>query len=314
MPSSRRKFIRQSIYGGIGIIGLKSFGLEALAAKETVKITFLSTNDVHSHIDPFPMNDPKYPGLGGVARRAALIKDIRAKEQHVLLLDAGDIFQGTPYFNLYGGELEFKLMSEMGYDASTIGNHDFDNGLHGLVKQLPHAAFPFINCNYDFSDTVMSGKTIPYKIFYKDGIKIGVFGIGIELDGLVDKRLYGNTRYLDPVQKAAEMSLLLKKELKCDLVVCLSHLGYSYESRKISDVVLAKQSRDIDLIIGGHTHTFLEKPVTFANRDGKEIIVSQVGWAGIQLGKITFHLERNTGRKKMTEGTSLNVKKMTNFG
>jgi 5'-nucleotidase len=303
---NRREFLKNSVFASLGMAGMTLLPNEVFAKKEIVKIVILHTNDVHSHIDPFPANDPKYGGLGGVARRAALVEEIRNQESNVLLLDAGDIYQGTPYFNKFGGELELKLMSKMGYDASAIGNHDFDNGIPGIVKQLPHANFPLLCANYDFSDTALAGKTLPYKIFVKDGLKIGVFGIGIELEGLVDKRMYENTRYLNPLEKAAEMSVLLKQEKKCDLVICLSHLGYSYESKKISDVVLAKESKNIDLIIGGHTHTFLDKPVEYRNREGKMVSVAQVGWAGIKLGKITFFVERNS-KKKHAEGTSLNL-------
>ena len=303
---NRRSFLKDSVYGSLGLAGLSLLPTEVFAKKDVVKIVILHTNDVHSHIDPFPSNDPKYPGLGGVARRAALVEEIRNKEPNVLLLDAGDIYQGTPYFNKFGGELELKLMSKMKYDASAIGNHDFDNGIMGIVKQLPNANFPLLCANYDFSDTAMAGKTLPYKIFEKDGVRIGVFGIGIELDGLVDKRMFENTKYQDPLVKAAEMTFLLKQEQKCDIIICLSHLGYSYENKKVSDVVLAKESRNIDLIIGGHTHTFLDKPVEIANRDGKKVLVAQVGWAGIKLGKITYFVERNS-RKKHAEGTSLNL-------
>jgi 5'-nucleotidase len=236
--NSRREFLKKTTFAGAGLIAFNAIPNDALAKTEMVKITILHTNDVHSHVDPFPDNDPKYAGLGGAVRRAALIKKIRSEEKNVLLFDVGDIFQGTPYFNMYGGELEFKLMSMMQYDASTIGNHDFDNGLDGLVKQLPHANFPFINCNYDFSDTPLSGKIIPHKIYFKDGIKIGVFGLGIELDGLVDKRMSGNTKYLNPIEKAAESAHFLKNEQKCDLVICLSHLGYKYENKKVSDLSL----------------------------------------------------------------------------
>lgn len=306
--NSRRSFLKKSILGGAGLMAFNAIPNEALAKTDLVKITILHTNDVHSHIDPFPDNDPKYGGLGGVARRAAVIKKIRSEEKNVLLLDAGDIFQGTPYFNMYGGELEFKLMSMMGYDASTIGNHDFDNGLEGLVNQLPHANFPFINCNYDFSDTPMAGKTIPHKIFYKDGIKIGVFGIGIELAGLVDKKMYGNTIYLDPAEKAAKASHYLKFEEKCDLVICLSHLGYKYENKKISDVDLAKQSKNIDLIIGAHTHTFIDIPLEYENSDNKKVLVAQVGWAGIRLGRIDYLFEKKS-RKKAAEGYTIKISK-----
>ena len=149
----RRDFISR-VAGGAAALGLSSVPFDILARNEIIKLTILHTNDVHSHIDPFPMNDPKYPGMGGVAQRAAIIDKIRAEEKNVLLLDSGDIFQGTPYFNLYGGELEMKLMSKMQYDASTVGNHDFDNGLDGLAKQLPHASFPFLCSNYDFTGMI----------------------------------------------------------------------------------------------------------------------------------------------------------------
>ena len=305
MYTDRRKFIKQ-IGLGSAALSMSSLPLEVFSAKSTTKITVLHTNDVHSHIDPFPANDAKYPNLGGATQRAAIINKIRSESEHVILLDAGDIFQGTPYFNLYGGELEFKLMSQMKYDASTIGNHDFDNGLDGLTKQLPHAKFPFICSNYDFRGTSMEDKTIAYKIFEKGNIRIGVFGIGIELKGLVDKRMYGATKYLDPVVKSAYFAHYLKKEKRCDIVICLSHLGYRYESEKISDYKLAKQSQYIDLIIGGHTHTFIDNPYRFRNRVGEEVLVAQVGWAGINLGRIDFYVDKKT-MKKTTKGTHAKV-------
>lgn len=300
----RRDFLKKSVYGTIAVIGLGKYN--AFAKKDATKITILHTNDVHSHIDPFPDNDPKYPGLGGAARRAALVKKIRSEEKNVLLLDAGDIYQGTYYFNKYGGELELKIMSQMGYNATTIGNHDFDNGLDGIVSKLQFANFPFLCANYDFSDTAMNGKTSAYKIFEKEGVKIGVFGLGIELEGLVDKKNYGATKYLDPMVKAAETAIHLKKEKKCDVIICLSHLGFKYAEKKISDVEFAKQSRFIDLIIGGHTHTFLDKPLVSKNRDGKDVCVAQVGWAGIKLGRIDIYLDKNTG-KKIIEGNAQTI-------
>lgn len=294
---NRREFLRKSILGGGAFIAFSSFPLDAFASKGLVKLSILHTNDVHSHIDPFPVHHPHYAGMGGAAVRAALIKKIRNEEKNVLLFDAGDMWQGTPYFNMYGGELEFKLMSEMKYDACTIGNHDFDNGVDGLAKQLPHAAFPLLNCNYDFSNTPMNNKTVPYKIFYKEDLKVGVFGVGIELKGLVDKKMYGNTIHLDPIRKSAEVAHLLKKEMDCDLVICLSHLGDRYSDDKISDVLLAKQSKHIDLIIGGHTHRFIDKPITMFNSDGKQILIAQAGWAGLRLGKIDFFFSER--KKKM---------------
>jgi len=300
--SNRRSFIKQS---GLGILGLSLVPQLSFAKRGDVKITILHTNDMHSHIQPFTSGRNK--GLGGMAQRAGLINSIREKEDHVLLLDAGDIFQGTPYFNFYGGELEFKLMSEMKYDAVTIGNHDFDNGLEGFAKQLPHANFPFLIANYDFSDTILKEKFKAYKVFNKGGIKVGVFGIGIELDGLVPKKLYGNTIYKDPIETANKYATLLKKETKCDLVICLSHLGFKYKNEKVSDMVLATQSHDIDLIIGGHTHTFLKKPVSMLNLDKKEVIINQVGWAGINIGKVDFHFSQKGGEKKVL-GRSIFVK------
>lgn len=259
------------------------------------KLTVLHTNDQHSRIEPFDSSYSRNPNQGGFARRATLIQQIRSQEKNVLLLDAGDIFQGTPYFNFYGGELEFKLMSMMGYDAATMGNHDFDNGLEGFLKALPNAKFPFITSNYDFSNTILDGKTEKYKIFKKDGIKVGLFGVGIELDGLVGKKQYQETKYLNPVEIAQHYSDFLRKEKGCDLVICLSHIGYDYrdDADKISDKKLAAQTDNIDLILGGHTHTFLPEPQSFTNKSGKNVLVNQVGWAGLLLGRIDFYFDKN---------------------
>jgi 5'-nucleotidase len=308
--NNRRNFLK-NISAGAALATLAGIPLDAFAKKDLVKIIILHTNDVHSHIEPFPDNDPKYAGMGGVAQRAAMINKIRSEEKNVLLLDVGDIFQGTPYFNLYGGELEIKLMSMMKYDASTIGNHDFDNGIEGLAKQLPNAAFPLLNCNYDFSSTILRDRIDPYKIFIKDGITIGVFGLGIELKGLVDPKLTGKTIYLDPLETAAVTAHHLKKVKRCDLVICLSHLGFKYADEKISDIVLAKQSMNIDLILGGHTHTFIDDPYKYINRDGKEVLVAQVGWAGIKLGRIDYYFEAKSKKSIMT-ATTLKVSKKTN--
>lgn len=259
---------------------------------KTKKITILHTNDVHSHIDPFGPNDGRNANKGGVARRASLIQKLRHDNPNTLLLDAGDIFQGTPYFNYYGGELEFKLMSMLNYDAATIGNHDFDNGIDGLFAQLPHAKFNFISANYDFSNTIMDTHVKPYKIFKKGDVKIGVFGLGIELEGLVNKDAFKETKYLNPVEIAQDMSRILKTEEECDLVICLSHLGYYYKnSAKISDRSLARATKDIDLIIGGHTHTFLEEPTVETNANGQQVLINQVGCYGLYLGQIDFYLE-----------------------
>ena len=295
--TDRRDFLK---WGGAaaGLLALAS-PFEAFAKDELVQLTILHTNDVHSRIEPFPMDGSRNQGLGGVARRASLIKKIRAEQKNVLLLDAGDIFQGTPYFNLFGGELEMKLMSDMSYDASTMGNHDFDNGIAGFVKQLPHAKFPFLVSNYDFANTELKGRTLPYKIFKKQGIKIGIFGLGLELAGMVDKKNYGDIVYQDPIAKGNEMASLLKNEHHCDLVICLSHLGYKYKEQKVSDQILAASTKNIDLIIGGHTHTFMKVPEDVKNLDGKVTTINQVGFAGINLGRLDYFFHKDKGKKKM---------------
>ena len=300
----RRKFIK-SVAATSLITSLGGFPLSAFAKDDLIQLTILHTNDVHSRIEPFPMDGSRNEGLGGAARRATLIQKIRSEVEHSLLLDAGDIFQGTPYFNFFLGELEFKLMSAMKYDAATIGNHDFDAGIDGLAKQLPLANFPLLNANYDFSDTVLNGQIKPYKIFQKGDLKIGVFGVGIELEGLVAEEMYKNTQYLDPLKKANQYAQILKQEEKCDLVICLSHLGYRYKGDTISDVVLAAQSRNIDVIIGGHTHTFLKSAKSFRNLDQQEVIVNQVGWAGMMLGRLDFYFERNRKGKCVGCGNKL---------
>lgn len=284
----RRKFLYSIGTGAIAATSLSSFG----RSKVHGKVTILHTNDTHSHIDSFPLNHSKYPNKGGVNRRKALVDRIRADEKNVLLLDAGDIFQGTPYFNLYGGELELKVMSAIGYDAATIGNHDFDGGIDGFNKALPLANFPFLCSNYDFSDTVLNNKTSHFRVFRKGHLKIGIFGIGVELDGLVSKDLYKNTRYQDPIKQAQKYADILKKEYKCNLVICLSHLGYYSKQNEVSDTALANQTNNIDLIIGGHTHTFLDKPQMYKNKDGNAVLINQVGWAGVMLGRIDFYFDR----------------------
>mgnify|MGYP001223005546 FL=1 len=294
----RRDFIQKTAASSV-VLGLSNIGISTIISPETKKITILHTNDVHSHIDPFPADHPRNANMGGAARRAALIESIRKEEENVLLLDAGDIFQGTPYFNYYGGELEFKLMSMMQYDLATMGNHDFDNGIDGFYAQLPHAKFEFVSANYDFKNTILNDIVKPYKIFNKDGIKIGIFGLGVELDGLVDKKLYKETVYNNPIEVAQDMTRILKEEQKCDLVICLSHLGFSYKNEpyKVSDLELAKKTKNIDLIIGGHTHTFLDKPVIEKNSEGKDVLINQVGCYGINLGKIDFYFSKDKAVK-----------------
>ena len=299
----RRRFIKNSIYGSLGgSLILNSLSCEK---KNFKKITILHTNDVHSHIEPFPKDHSKFPNMGGFERRSTLINNIRLKNPNTLLLDAGDVFQGTPYFNFYGGELEFKLMSMLKYDAMTIGNHDFDNGIDGLNSQLPKASFEIISSNYDFSNTILENKIKRTKTYILDKVKIGVFGLGIELKGLVSDELYKETKYLDPVEISNDITDYLKNEEKCDLIICLSHLGFKYKKNKISDFILAQKTKDIDLIIGGHTHTFMDKPTITKNKIGNDVIINQVGCFGVYLGKIDFYLDTN--KIKITKSKLLTI-------
>lgn len=302
----RRKFIQQtaaaSALATIGGLTLPSF-----TTKKQKHITILHTNDTHSHIEPFEATHYRYANKGGVARRASVVEQVRKENPNTLLLDAGDIFQGTPYFNYFGGELEFKLMSMLQYDVATIGNHDFDNSIDGLHKQLPHAKFDFVSANYDFKNTILDGFVKPYKILIKDGIKIGIFGLGVQLQGLVDPKMYKETQYLDPITVAQDMSIELKEKQQCDLIICLSHLGYYYKKNptKVSDLNLAKATKNIDLIIGGHTHTFLPKPTIVKNIADQNMLVNQVGAYGVNVGRVDFYFDENNN--KSAKGTTILV-------
>ena len=279
---NRRFFIRKAAVG-TGLLLVPQ--LASATGRPSPTLTILHTNDWHSRIEAFPDDGGRNAGRGGAIRRMRLIERVRAEVPNVLLLDSGDIFQGTPYFNFFAGELEIKLMSQMGYDAATIGNHDFDGGMENLARQLRHAKFPMLSANYDFSQTVMQGKTQPYTIVKRGGVRVGIFGVGIELNGLVPAKLYGGTDYQEPIEVANRTAQLLRDK-KCDLVVCLSHLGFRYRDDKPDDVKLAGASKDIDIILGGHTHTFLDAPVRVPNRDGVPVIVNQVGFGGLRLGRL----------------------------
>lgn len=302
----RRKFIKQ-MAGASALTMVGGLTLPSFTTKKQRHITILHTNDTHSHIEPFKANHNRNPNKGGVAKRATLVQQIRKENPNTLLLDAGDIFQGTPYFNYFGGELEFKLMSMLKYDVATLGNHDFDNSIDGFYKQLPHAKFDFVSANYNFKNTILDTHVKPYTIIIKDGIKIGVFGLGIELEGLVSKKMYKETQYLDPIGIAQDISEELKNEHQCDLIICLSHLGYYYKRNpdKVSDLNLAKVTKNIDLIIGGHTHTFLPKPTVAKNVDGKNLLINQVGAYGINVGRIDFYFDEDGN--KSANGTTILV-------
>lgn len=291
----RRSFLTRAFYGSL-LLSAPGAAFAATARKGD-RLTILHTNDWHSRIEPFPAGSGRNANQGGAVRRAALIDRIRREEGHVILLDSGDVFQGTPYFNFFAGELEFKLMSQMGYDAGTIGNHDFDGGIDGLAKQMKHLNFPLLSANYDFRNTPMEGKTLPHHIIEKGDIKVGLFGLGIELDGLVPENLYGKTDYQDPIERANATARQLREDKKCDLVICLSHLGFRYRGETVDDMKLAANTRHVDLILGGHTHTFMREPENVANLDGEPVIINQVGFGGLRLGRLDISFDRRSNAR-----------------
>jgi len=307
LPMNRRKFIRNGLAGVTGIgLGVAPFTL--LASNDFVTITILHTNDIHCHIEPFTGGSENTDGKGGLARISEMVEGFKSENQNTLLFDAGDMFQGTPYYNYFKGDVILQLMSAIGYDAGTIGNHEFDDGLEGILKSLPEAKFPLINSNYDFSETILAGKFPRWKIFNKAGIKVGVYGLGIELKGLVADKNIGNTVYIDPLTTAFEMESFLKIEKECDLVICLSHLGLRYRENKISDIVLASETSLTDLIIGGHTHSYLEEPIISKNKTGNQVIVNQASWGGMVLGKIDFVFEKAKNKKEIAIANNVIVK------
>ena len=302
---NRRLFLKKIAIGAAGI-GFSSLPVPLIAGDNLVTITILHTNDLHSQIEPFTGTAGVEGKRGGMAYIATLVQKFRDENPETLLFDSGDMFQGTPYFNYFQGEPILKLMSAAGYNAGTIGNHEFDNGLEGILESLPFAKFPLINSNYDFSDTILAGKFPRWKTFKRDGVKIGVYALGIELKGLIASKNYGNIVYLDPLMIASEMESFLKNEKKCELVICLSHLGLRYNYKKVSDVVLASNTSMTDLILGGHTHTNLEKPLLVKNAVGNEIIVNQAAWGGQVLGKIDFIFERVRKGKMSVKSENIN--------
>lgn len=302
---NRRSFIHATGLTAGGVLT----GLPGMSAPTTTRLTILHTNDVHSRLDPFPMDGTRNAGLGGVAARAALIQRIRSQEEHVLLFDAGDIFQGTPYFNVFKGEPEMKAMRMMGYDAGVMGNHDFDAGIENFADKLYRfGKFEILMCNYGFEDTPMFNFYKPYKIYKKGNLRIGVTGVGIEMDALVPDALFGKTVYLDPVVRVNETAHVLRRKHRCDLVVCISHLGDRYSDGKVSDEVLAKESHDIDIILGGHTHRFFDRPREYTNKSGKKVIVNQVGWSGLLVGRLDLEFTANGAKKLDKNQSSLIVK------
>lgn len=290
---SRRGFIRR--LGGMALAASPVASLLASpASSHTVggerapRITILHTNDVHSHIDPFPDSDSKYAGLGGYARRQAYIDSVIATEgaDNVLVFECGDMFQGTPYYNFFKGQLEMQLMNRMHVDAVTIGNHEFDNGVEGLCDCMETANFPFLSSNYKFTDRRGSRLVKPYSVFRRGGVRVGVFGLGCRLAGLVAASSCAGVEFADLVPTAQAMVDLLRKREECQLVIALTHIGYDNAIGEECDTWLAKRTSGIDMILGGHSHTFLPHPTIETNAEGGTVLINQVGFGGINVGRI----------------------------
>jgi len=302
---TRRGFLKASLAGGVVVASPRSAlqlfsaplwsaisaPLLEVAPGETL-ITILHTNDTHSQIDPLPANDKQYPDKGGVARRATLVKRVRKENPNTLLIDAGDVFQGTPYFNFYKGEVEYKSMSLIGYDVGTLGNHDFDNGVDGLVAAMKFANFDFVSSNYDVRGTPLETRVKPYAVRVIGGERVGLFGLGISPDNLITPENFKGVKYNDPVKASSDMVAALRGREGCTVVVCMSHLGYYPNAKEgeIGDTQVAAQVDGIDFIASGHTHTFMKQPVITKTPSGSNTIIFQVGRSGIYVGRVDMKL------------------------
>jgi len=256
-------------------------------AKKHKQLVILHTNDTHSAILPInsQLPDTMKAGRGGFLRRIAMLKEERKKNPDLLYFDSGDFFQGSAYFTMFKGEVEVGLMNQMGIDASTIGNHEFDFGLENMATMFKKANFPILCANYDFTGTVMEGVTKPYIIIKRKGLKIGVFAVCPKLKGLVSDKNCPGVAYLDPAKVALETATMLKEQQKCDMVICISHLGWN-SNRGDDDQYMISRSRNIDLVLGGHTHTYMPTLEYWTNMDGKPIPVDQNGKSAIFVGRM----------------------------
>jgi len=281
---NRRTFLTTSAAFGVTLIACRREVLQASAA-DTV-ITILHTNDTHSQIDPLPANDAN-AGQGGVARRATLVKRVRQENPNTLVVDGGDVLQGTPYFNFYKGEVEYKAMSAIGYDAGTLGNHEFDNGVEALAAALKFANFDIVSANYDVRGTVLEQRVKRYVVKTIGGIRVCLFGLGVSPVALITPDNFKGVTYIDPVVAARDVVKKLREEERCGFVVCMSHMGY-FENGERGDSFVASQVDGIDFIAGGHTHTFMKEPVTQTQPCGAKTLIFQVGKSGIYVGRVDF--------------------------
>lgn len=255
------------------------------------QLLILHTNDTHSCIMPLKetLADTAKAGRGGYIRRVAMINQEREKNPNLLLFDSGDFSQGSPYYSMFKGDVELGLMNMMHYDAATIGNHEFDFGLENMARLFRMAKFPIVCANYDFTGTCVEGLVKPFVILKRNGMKIGVFGLAPEMKGLVSDKNCIGVKYLDPVKKANEIADFLKNKEKCDLVICLSHLGWS--TGDDDDNKMMKNTRNIDIVLGGHSHTFFKTLRYVKNLDGVNVPNDQNGKSGIFIGRILVDMK-----------------------
>lgn len=263
--------------------------------KDSKQLVILQTSDTHSRIVPIAKDAAdSYAGMGGTVRRATFIKEARKLNPDLLLFDCGDISQGTPYYNLFKGEVEIKMMNLMGYDAMTIGNHEFDFGLENMARLFRMARFPVVCANYDVTGTVLEGLVKPYVVLKRQGLRIGVFGLAPKMEGLVQAEKCEGIVYNDPIEAAQKTADLLKTQEDCDVVICLSHLGYQLFSA-VSDVELVTKTCNIDAVLGGHTHTFMKAPAFFLNKEEVSVPVLHSGKSGIYVGMLKMTVAPHSG-------------------
>ncbi len=265
----------------------------AVGAYAQKHLEVLHTNDTHSCIMPLNPNlaDTAVAGRGGFLRRVAMIKEERAKNPDLLLIDSGDFSQGSPFYTMFKGDVEIGLMNLMGYDAVTIGNHEFDFGLENMARIFKMAKFPVVCANYDFTGTCVEGLVKPYVIIKRNGLKIGLFGLSPQLEGLVDLSKCKGVTYLDPVEVGNRVAAELKHDKKCDIVICVSHLGWLLPD-EMGDQKLLASSKDIDLVLGGHSHSYFKDLRYVNNADGKAVPVDQNGKNAMYVGKLTLSFDK----------------------
>jgi len=296
---------RRSFLAATATLAGAPFVLRGADPAPSGRITLLHTNDTHSRIEPFGPGMGSLTGRGGIARRATLVRQLRKDLGPVLLLDAGDVFQGTPYYNLYKGRLDYKLMSLAGYDAGTLGNHDFDSGVEALLAALEEAKFPMLNCNFDCKGAPALGKRLrPWLVREFPGIRVGLTGVGVDFRNLVSPRNHAGVTWKDPYESLKPVVRHLREKEKVDLVVVLSHLGHDSKGERHDDLKMPAAVPGIDAIIGGHSHTFLEEPVRVPTPAGNTLIF-QVGFGGVNLGRLDFTLVK--GAVKGASGAALGV-------